>query len=203
MFGQAYPRAATLLLPMFLATALAACAEDDAKATLAAQAGSEPPAPRTQAAAVQAAARPLVTVYKSPTCGCCAKWVDHMRERGFELAVVDDQQMGMRKAQLGVPQAMASCHTATVGDYVIEGHVPAQDVLRRLREEPDAAGLAVRGMPIGSPGMEVGDRIDPYTLWLYHEEDDRTAAWARHGIASGGSGHGPNRDQHYPQQHDS
>ena len=183
MFGQAYPRAATLLLPMFLATALAACAEDDAKATLAAQAGSEPPAPRTQAAAVQAAARPLVTVYKSPTCGCCAKWVDHMREHGFELAVVDDQQMRMRKAQLGVPQAMASCHTATVGDYVIEGHVPAQDVLRLLREEPDAAGLAVRGMPIGSPGMEVGDRIDPYTVWLYGDAASARRPYAHHGHA--------------------
>lgn len=192
-----------LLLPVLLAATLTACGDKDAKAPMASQTAADPVASTAETANDQASDLPLMTVYKSPTCGCCAKWVDHMREHGFEVAVVDDQQMGMRKAQLGVPQAMGSCHTATVGDYVIEGHVPAEDVLRLLREKPDAAGLAVPGMPIGSPGMEVGDRVDPYTVWLYQKEGDRTAAWARHGPASGDREHGLDPDQHHPHEHDS
>lgn len=95
-----------------------------------------------------------VTVYKSPTCGCCGKWVEHLRENGFEVETVDVNAMTSVKESLGVPRSMHSCHTAQVGGYVIEGHVPAEDIRRLLQQRPPIAGLAVPGMPIGSPGME-------------------------------------------------
>jgi hypothetical protein len=94
-----------------------------------------------------------ITVYKSSSCGCCAKWVDHVREHGFEPAVHDQEDMDAIKAQLGVPQGVWSCHTALVGKYLIEGHVPATEIRRVLVEQPKTAGLAVPGMPPGTPGM--------------------------------------------------
>ena len=109
-------------------------------------------------------ARELVTVYKSPTCGCCNAWVDHLRSEGFEVRTEDRNDMGSIKARLGVPYGMGSCHTATVAGYTLEGHVPASEIRRLLAERPEIKGLAVPGMPIGSPGMEVGDRADPYEV---------------------------------------
>lgn len=112
------------------------------------------------AAASPAAAVPVseVVVYKSPTCGCCANWVEHMREAGFEVEtrdVEDARQLSALKAERGVPPQHQSCHTAVVDGYVVEGHVPADVVRRMLEERPEIAGLAVPGMPLGSPGMEV------------------------------------------------
>jgi hypothetical protein len=94
-----------------------------------------------------------MTVYKSKSCGCCAKWVDHVRQEGFEPAVHDEEDMDAIKGRLGVPEGVRSCHTALVGTYLIEGHVPASDIKRLLREQPKVAGLAVPGMPSGTPGM--------------------------------------------------
>jgi hypothetical protein len=110
----------------------------------------------------RAQARPLLLVYKSPGCGCCGEWEKHMRAHGFDVdsRLTDDIESVKRK--LGVPDALASCHTGVVGGYVVEGHVPAPDVLRLLRERPKAIGLAVPGMPGGSPGMEGGTR-QPYS----------------------------------------
>lgn len=105
-------------------------------------------------AATTAGEAPLATVYKSPTCGCCAKWVDHLRRHGFRVEVHDTTDLEPIKARHGVPSALQSCHTAIVGDYVIEGHVPADVIQRLLRERPAVAGMAVPGMPMGSPGME-------------------------------------------------
>jgi hypothetical protein len=106
------------------------------------------------------AARPAavtqVVVYKSPTCGCCNKWVDYLRKQGFSVAAHDTADMTAVKADLGVPDALGSCHTAVVGGYVIEGHVPAADIERLLREHPKIVGLTVPGMVTGSPGMEGG-----------------------------------------------
>lgn len=107
---------------------------------------------------------PTIKVYKSPTCGCCALWVDHMREAGFELDVEDTDDMIGVKVDAGLPLQLQSCHTALVGDYVFEGHIPAEVIARFLAEKPSASGLAVPGMPIGSPGMEFGDRVDPYDV---------------------------------------
>lgn len=123
---------------------------------------------------------PTVTVYKSPTCGCCALWADHMTAAGFPVETVDVGDMDDVKARLGVPNTLASCHTAVVGDYVVEGHVPAEDVKRLLAEQPEATGLAVPGMPIGSPGMEVEGRpADSYDVFLF-TRDGRARIFSHH-----------------------
>jgi hypothetical protein len=96
----------------------------------------------------------VMQVYKTRTCGCCQKWVDHVRSRGYQVTVSDLSDLKPVKHQLGVPSGASSCHTAVIGGYFIEGHVPAEDISRLLAEHPDIAGLAVPGMPIGSPGME-------------------------------------------------
>ena len=98
---------------------------------------------------------PLVNVTKDPSCGCCGAWVDHIRAAGFPVRVVESDEVDALKQRLGVPPDLASCHTAEVDGYVIEGHVPAAALLRLLAERPAATGLAVPGMPAGSPGMEV------------------------------------------------
>src|SRR5690606_18830349 len=114
-----------------------------------------------------ASALPLVTVRKHPSCGCCSVWIEHLRDAGFPVEAHDVQDMGAVKDAAGVPQAMASCHTAQVAGYFIEGHVPADDIARLLRERPAAAGLAVPGMPLGSPGMEHPQGIvEPYQVML-------------------------------------
>lgn len=120
-----------------------------------------------------------LTVYKTPTCGCCGKWVDHLREAGFAVATVDLPDLTAVKAKNGVPPELASCHTAVVDGYVVEGHVPAADVLRLLDERPAVAGLAVPGMPIGSPGME-GSRPERYTVYAF-DSSGQTSRFATHG----------------------
>ena len=103
----------------------------------------------------QTTAGPTVQVYKDPTCGCCENWVKHLQANGFTTRVMDVSNMADLKAKHGIPGKAQSCHTALVDGYVLEGHVPAADVRRLLKERPAVAGLAVPGMPIGSPGMEV------------------------------------------------
>jgi hypothetical protein len=100
-------------------------------------------------------AKPQMTVYKSATCGCCSKWVEHMQANGFEVKAVNVDDIDKVKRDNGVPASAASCHTAIVNGYVVEGHVPADAVLKVLKEKPAIAGIAVPGMPMGSPGMEV------------------------------------------------
>lgn len=118
-----------------------------------------------------------VTVYKSPTCGCCSKWVDHLTASGFKVTAHDTSDMTAVRRKLGVPDAMTSCHTAVVNGYLIEGHVPAADIQRLLRDKPKVAGLAVPGMVTGSPGME-GNRSDPYNVIAFGE--GKTSVFARH-----------------------
>jgi hypothetical protein len=118
-----------------------------------------------------------VTVWKSPTCGCCSKWVEHMAAAGFKVTARDTSDMQAVKRRLAVPDAMGSCHTAVVQGYVIEGHVPAADIQRLLREKPKVTGLAVPGMVTGSPGME-GGRSDPYEVVAFG--DGKTSVFARH-----------------------
>ena len=109
---------------------------------------------------------PTIEVWKSPTCGCCEMWVDHLREHGFEVVTEDVDDLGMIKRMAGVPDHLQACHTAKVGDYVIEGHVPATAIERLLEERPDILGLTVPGMPAGSPGMPspTPDRYQVLTL---------------------------------------
>lgn len=121
-----------------------------------------------------------ITVYKSPTCGCCSDWVRHLEAHGFAVTVHDSERMNEIKAEARVPGRLSSCHTAFIGDYVIEGHVPAADIERLLKDQPAAAGLAVPGMPLGSPGMEMGSRRDPYEVLLF-QEDGSTQVFNRYG----------------------
>lgn len=109
---------------------------------------------------------PPVEVFKSPHCGCCGAWVDHMKAAGFQVKVslVDDPAVARKRARM--PDRFGSCHTAFVGGYALEGHVPAEDVKRLLQRKPAVVGLAVPGMPAGSPGMEMGPRRDPYDVLL-------------------------------------
>lgn len=113
------------------------------------------------------AAEETLEVYKTPWCGCCTAWVDHMRDAGFAVRVTEMEDLEPFKASHGVTADLASCHTALIGGYVVEGHVPASDVARLLKERPEATGLAVPGMPVGSPGMEMGGEGDPYEVVLF------------------------------------
>lgn len=119
-----------------------------------------------------------VTVYKDPYCGCCDAWVDHLRASGFSVSVRERTDMAAVKTQIGIPTDLQSCHTATISDYVIEGHVPAADIVRLLEKRPEGRGLAVPGMPIGSPGME-GPNPQPYASLLFSESGEVTV-FARH-----------------------
>ena len=116
---------------------------------------------------------PGAVVYRDPTCGCCHKWVEHLEANGFGTTVHDSARMAAVKARLGVPKALASCHTAEIGGYVIEGHVPADAIKRLLEEKPKARGLAVPGMPIGSPGME-GPDPEVYEVVLFGDGAQRS-----------------------------
>jgi len=109
----------------------------------------------------------VVDVYKSPTCGCCKDWIKHLQQNGFSVKAHDVADTSEYRAKFGVPDQLGSCHTATVGGYAIEGHVPAREIKRLLAEKPKAKGLAVPGMPRGSPGME-GPIRDPYEVLLFH-----------------------------------
>lgn len=113
-------------------------------------------------------AKTLIEVWKDPSCGCCKDWITHVQQHGFAVKVNDSGNTAMRK-RLGIDLKYGSCHTAWVGGYAIEGHVPAREVQRLLRERPKAIGLAVPGMPVGSPGMDgevYGGRRDPYDVLL-------------------------------------
>jgi hypothetical protein len=123
------------------------------------------------------------TVYKDPTCGCCGKWVDLLRKDGFAVTVNDVRDIAAIKNTYGVPQPLRSCHTALINGYIVEGHVPLADVKRLLTEKPALAGLAVPGMPIGSPGMEVaGVNPQPYDVIAFGK-DGKSRVFVSHRVA--------------------
>lgn len=152
-------RAAALLLVAAVSTSCTSSrAEPEADRTPTAAAAAPTAASVTPTTSPQAdapAAAPVIAVYKSPTCGCCGNWVEHVKAAGFAVEVHDVDNLSDIKADAGVPATTRSCHTAIVGGYALEGHVPASTIQRLLREKPAIAGLAVPGMPVGSPGMEV------------------------------------------------
>jgi hypothetical protein len=168
---------------MIVTFGLAACAR--APATTAANNAVVPPqseAAHPTPTVQQAVDETLLPVmaYKSPTCGCCELWIEHMRAAGFRVEVTNTQDMGAMKAAAGVPVSKGSCHTAKVGDYYVEGHVPASDVKRLLAEKPDARGLIVPGMVLGSPGMEQGGVQQAYNVLLL-AKDGSTTVYSHHG----------------------
>ena len=121
---------------------------------------------RTAAGPKSVAAPRAITIYKDPNCGCCKLWVAHMQKAGFIATVNDTTDMATVKSAMGVPEALQSCHTARIGSYTIEGHVPADVIIKLLDEKPEGRGLAVPGMPSGSPGME-GGRVERYAVLLF------------------------------------
>jgi hypothetical protein len=152
-------RLLTSIIALLLFASLGACAQE-----------SPPPAP---------ARLPPVIVYKSPSCGCCLAWADHMRSSGFPVEIHDVQDLSPIKAEAGVPAGLGSCHTARVAGYFLEGHVPADDVKQLLARKLRARGLIVPGMVPGSPGMEQGDERQPYDVLLL-AEDGSTTVFAHH-----------------------
>lgn len=171
------------------AVSLAACAEPStvggSATTQAAPADAVPAAagPSTAASSDPAEADfqwPAMTVYKTPYCGCCVAWIEHAQAAGIPVEVVDVDDMGPAKQKLGVPYGKGSCHTAQIGGYLVEGHVPVGDIRRLLAERPDARGLVLPGMPAGSPGMEMPDgSAEAFTVELV-APDGTTTAWAHH-----------------------
>jgi hypothetical protein len=127
--------------------------------------------------AFAAQAQPFVEVWKSPTCGCCKDWIKHLEANGFKVRTIEVQSTAPMRAKLGMPELYGSCHTALVNGYVLEGHVPASDIRRLLAEKPRALGLAVPGMPVGSPGMdgpEYGGRKDAFDVLLIGRDGSAT-----------------------------
>lgn len=120
-----------------------------------------------------------VTVFKDPNCGCCKEWVTHLRKHAFTVVSRDTSDVSGIKGTARVPRQLHSCHTAFVNGYVVEGHVPAADIQRMLKDKPKIAGIAVPGMPAGSPGMEVPGRVDRYEVIAF-TRDGRTSVFARH-----------------------
>ena len=121
---------------------------------------------------------PPVEVFKSPTCRCCSKWVEHLRSNGFTVNAHDVSDVNTERKRLGMPERYSSCHTASVGGYVVEGHVPAADIQRLLKEKPKAIGISVPSMPLGSPGMESPRPVSYETLLV--GKDERHKVYARH-----------------------
>ena len=160
-------RVAMRVCAVMLIAGLAGCAREAAAPPAASQQGAN-------------SSLPQLVVYKSPACGCCEKWIGHMQGAGFTVEVHDLDDLSTIKAEAGVPAGLAACHTARVGDYFVEGHVPAEDVKRLLAEKPDARGLAVPGMPQGSPGLEQGAAPEPYDVLLV-AKDGSTSVFAHHG----------------------
>jgi hypothetical protein len=155
-------RAAALLLPL----AMAACGQGNAGASA-----------RTSEAQRVASAADTIVVYKTPTCGCCSDWVDHVREHGFTVIAHDLNDLSTVKRQLGVPAGRVSCHTSVVRGYTVEGHVPADLIQKMLAERPRIRGLTVPGMPMGSPGME-GPWKDEYDV-LAFDDNGNISVYAR------------------------
>lgn len=148
--------------------------------------GNEEPAPLALQAApdIETLARTDadIKVFKTATCGCCSSWVAHLRAHGFDVESVDVAQAELNgiKQAAGLDRELASCHTAFIDGYVIEGHVPAADVRRLSTQRPDLVGLSVPGMPIGSPGMEMGDRRDPFDVLAVHDAGETSVFNAYH-----------------------
>lgn len=110
-----------------------------------------------------------MTVYRTPSCGCCGLWIEHMKKHGFEITDIKTDNIEEIKQQHNLSSELASCHTATIGSYVFEGHIPADEIKRFLKQKPNLKGLAVPGMPIGTPGMEAGDMKQPFEILAFDE----------------------------------
>lgn len=154
-----------LLLIALSPFALAACTDADAAPETAAGDGASQMAPASRMSAASAQELPTILVYKTETCGCCKGWVEHLEAEGFTVDARDISSPDLMRVKMdgGIPGSMSSCHTAIIDGYMVEGHVPADQIRRLLAERPEIAGIAAPGMPIGSPGME-GPNAQPYQV---------------------------------------
>lgn len=176
----------TVLVIALIALTLTACARSGNPSTAGGSqlangsAAADPPLGSSAAAPMKADPL-LVTVYKNESCGCCNSWVEHLRQNGFRVDALNIDNLGLVKERVGVPFGMGACHTAEVGGYFVEGHVPAADIKRLLAERPDAKGLTVPAMPVGSPGMETPTgEVQPYDVHLV-ARDGSTSVFSHHG----------------------
>ena len=169
----------TVLIVAACSTAADGTVAGDSVVSTAREAAANVPATDSHAASLASVDSFLMTVYKTPTCGCCRNWVDHVRENGFRVTATDLADVTPVKNTHKVPADLVSCHTALIGGYVVEGHVPAADIRRLLKERPDIIGIAVPGMPSGSPGMETG-QVDKYDVIAIGKDGSRKV-WASHG----------------------
>lgn len=173
-------RSAALAPAAILLVSCTSSRADTQPERIAASEATAPAPPAAVPAQDVAASAPVISVYKSPTCGCCKNWVDHVKAAGFTVEVHDVDNLSDIKADAGVPANTRSCHTAIVGGYAIEGHVPAATIQRLLKEKPALAGIAVPGMPVGSPGMEVpGQPADKYDVIAF-KADGSTSVYESH-----------------------
>ena len=123
---------------------------------------------------------PEVTVYKSKFCGCCGMWIEHMQANGFKVKTIVTEDMDAVKKNFNIPSHLSSCHTAIIGEFIVEGHTPASDIISFLKNPPaEARGLTVPGMPLGSPGMEQGNMKQPYKVYAF-TKDNRAGVYAEH-----------------------
>ena len=166
-----------LLIAVLLLAACQPAKEENKPESTVAKATSPPAAPGFGQIS-SAVPADTITVYKSPTCGCCRKWIEHLESNGFAVKAIDRDDMASIKTEQGVAPALQSCHTGTIAGYTIEGHVPASDIRRLLAERPKIAGLAVPGMPMGSPGME-GPTSQPFQVTSFTKKG-ATATFAQH-----------------------
>ena len=164
-------------LAIAMAFAISACSREQSR-PIDSSSVSVSPSSRVEAPAKSAAALATIKVYKTPTCGCCKAWVQHLEENGFKVEVMDMPDLSSVKAKYGVKPEMQACHTAVVGNYVVEGHVPADLIIRMINEKPAIAGLAVPGMPMGSPGMDAGGAKESYAV-LSFDSTGKSSVYAR------------------------
>jgi hypothetical protein len=159
-----------------MAFAVLACSKDETKVADASLSVSA--TQRGEATATPSVPLVPIKVYKTPTCGCCKAWVQHLEENGFKVEVMDMPDLSSVKAKYGVKPEMQACHTAVVGNYVVEGHVPADLILQMINERPAIRGIAVPGMPMGSPGMEAGGAKESYAV-LSFDSTGKSSVYAQ------------------------
>lgn len=164
-------------LAIAMAFAVSACSKEKTEApVMAAEPAPAPVAVASEASAVSAASSIPLKVYKDPNCGCCKDWIKHLEQSGFKVEVVDMPDLSAVKTKYGVKPELQACHTAVVGNYTVEGHVPADLIVKMLNEKPAIAGIAVPGMPSGSPGMEGGAK-EAYDVIAF-DKDGKTSVYA-------------------------
>ncbi len=158
------------LLPILTACGSSSSATTEKTVTKTAATASSTTSAKPATSSTKTSGKPVITVYKSPSCSCCHRWVDHLKANGFNVKAVDVEDVNIYKQKAGIAPKLASCHTAFVNGYIVEGHVPASEIKQMLAEKPAIKGISVPAMPVGTPGMEMGGRKDPYDVVSFDKD---------------------------------